>query len=127
MAKKFIKHLAGFFGALRVKKHYLSLQNQVHNAVIKPRFQELINRMRKKFDMPILDANQSISSNTNGISEIVDAEKLHGLTDKVIAVESVIFAARQFVQFQYLLRCRDNQLVNIYYSEVRLCLLLKDL
>ena len=127
MAKNFIKNLAGFFGALRVKNHNLSLQNQVHNAVIKPRFQELINRMRKKFDMPILDANQSISSNANGISEIVDAEKLHGLTDKVIAVESVIFAARQFVQFQYLLRCRDNQLVNIYYSEVRLCLLLKDL
>ena len=88
--------------------------------MIKPRFQELINKMRKKFDMSILDANQSISSITNGISEIVDAEKLHGLADKVIAVESVIFAARQFVQFQHLLRCRDNQLVNIYYSEVRI-------
>ena len=120
MAKNFIKNLAGFFGALRVKKHYLSLQNQVHNAVIKPRFQELITKMRKKFeDTPILDANQSITSLTNGISEIVDAEQLHGLADKVIAVESVIFAARQFVQFQHLLRCRDNHLVNIYYSEVR--------
>ena len=47
-----------------------------------------------------------------------------GLAEKVIAVESVIFAARQFVQFQHLLRCRDNQLVNIYYSEVRMILIL---
>ena len=47
-----------------------------------------------------------------------------GLAEKVIAVESVIFAARQFVQFQHLLRCRDNQLVNIYYSEVRIILIL---
>ena len=46
-----------------------------------------------------------------------------GLAEKVIAVESVIFAARQFVQFQHLLRCRDNQLVNIYYSEVRIILI----
>ena len=46
-----------------------------------------------------------------------------GLAEKVIAVESVIFAARQFVQFQHLLRCRDNQMVNIYYSEVRIILI----
>ena len=103
---------------LKYFKFVIFLQNQAHNAVTKPRFQELITKMRKKFDAPILDANQSIKSLTNGVSEIVDAEQLHGLADKVIAVESVIFAARQFVQFQHLLRCRDNQLVNIYYSEV---------
>ena len=49
--------------------------------MIKPRFQELIGKMRKKFKTPILDANQSISSiGVNGVSsEIEDAEKLHGL------------------------------------------------
>lgn len=61
--------------------HNFCLQSQSHSAVIKPRFHELIGKMRKKFQMPILDANQSISSiGVNGvISEIEDAEKLHGL------------------------------------------------
>ena len=61
--------------------HNFCLQSQSHSAVIKPRFHELIGKMRKKFQMPILDANQSISSiGVNGVSsEIEDAEKLHGL------------------------------------------------
>ena len=48
--------------------------------------------MRKKFQMPILDANQSISSiGVNGVSsEIEDAEKLHGLwKNKLRTVQSI--------------------------------------
>ena len=62
-------------------KYFYFLQSQSHSAVIKPRFQELIGKMRKKFKTPVLDANQSISSiGVNGVSsEIEDAEKLHGL------------------------------------------------
>lgn len=67
--------------------------------------------------------NNSTLSNGTGLEmedeSVLDAEHLHGLSKKIVAVESVIFVADQFRQLRPLLvRHCDNEMVNIYFSEV---------
>lgn len=53
-------------------------------------------------------------------SSVVHSENLHGLSQKIVAVESVLFVANQFCQLRplFVRHCGDNEAVNIYFSEV---------
>ena len=59
---------------------------------------------------------------SNGFEEqpdnVVDAENLHGLQQKMAAVESVIFVAQQFQQLRHVF-CKDNAvIVDEYFDQV---------
>ena len=63
---------------------------------------------------------------TNGVKEIQDElideknrEDLHGISQKIVAVESALFLASQIVELKRFLTSIDQETVNIYFTEVR--------
>ena len=75
--------------------------NDLNSAVISPQLQTVIDRTKEMFGVDSPDhQHQRNQSLPNGVLEsqleIMDAEKLHGLEQKIVATESVLYVAQQF-------------------------------
>ena len=54
--------------------------------------------------------------------ELIDEknrEDLHGISQKIVAVESALFLASQIIELKRFLTSIDQETVNIYFTEVR--------
>ena len=102
----------------------LSLQNQTGEAVICPleiklhfaRFSSTVENVDNTLAIRVDLAN--LSPHVHDL--IHDPENLHGLSHKVVAVESVVYLAKQFNQLKTLFEnlAIDQGIVDNYFSQV---------
>ena len=64
-------------------------------------------------------SNGLIDNNT--LENVTDAENIHGLAKKIIAVESALFVTKQLVDLKtFIMTPIEKESVNMYFTEVYL-------
>ena len=92
--------------------------------MITSQLQNVISRTKEKFGIDSPDHHGHNQSLSNGVIEsqidVMDAEKLHGLEQKIIASESVLYVAQQLATLRPYFP--NEEYVNLYFQETLGCI-----